>query len=669
VPQLPDASLVGAHTISDGTRPVVALASVAVSSLAAINAINQRIFDTSLDLILVVDRQGTFLRVSPSATTILGHDPSELIGRSAREILYPPDLENARNEMRLSRRGRAARNFECRCVHKAGRVVTMWWTGVWSGPEQQHFFIGRDVTERQAVDQRIREHAAEVGRTNRRLNAIIEAAPLSIFMLDPAGNVLLWTASAERLFGYTAAEAVGGPPPYLDANELAVWRGAFARTVAAASSGFNEARRRGRDGTIIDVSVTWAPVNDEDGTLLGIMYAIADVTERRKLESHLRQAQRMEAIGQLTGGMAHDFNNLLSIMVANIELAQDVAGGIAELQELLGDALGAALRGADLTRRLLAFARRQELQPQRIEVNALVENAVTLLARTLGERIPIKTNLGTDIWPVSVDPVQLESALVNLATNARDAMPRGGELTIATGNRVLDAEYAAGRSELTAGDYVLIEVSDTGSGIPPEVLERVFEPFFTTKEPGRGTGLGLSMVFGFIKQSRGHISVYSEIGKGTTFRLYLPRDMAGAVAIDAGRAAPAAAGGEEAILVVEDNEGIRRVVKRQLTALGYRVLETDDAAAALEILVAERIALLFTDVVMPGSMDGVELAQTAMARWPELKVILTSGFPETRLNGDGDPLAGLRLLTKPYRRDDLARAVRDILDQGKSASD
>jgi PAS domain S-box-containing protein len=488
---------------------------------AAANAINQRLFETSLDLIYVVDRQGTFIRVSPSALPILGYEPSEMVGRSARDFLYPPDLENTRSEMRLARRGRLTRNFECRYVHKDGRVVPLSWMGVWSEPELQFFFIGRDISDRAATD----------------------------------------------------------------------------------------------------------------------------------------------AVGQLTGGMAHDFNNLIGVIIGNLDLVRLGGGLTPEQNELVGDAVEAALRGADLTRRLLAFARRQPLRPERIATNELVTGIVGLLARTLGERIPIKMNLADDVWPVRADPAQLEASLVNLATNARDAMPRGGQMTIATANRTLDGEYAAAHAELAPGDYAMIEVSDTGTGIPPEIMARVFEPFFTTKEQGKGTGLGLSMVFGFVKQSGGHINVYSEPGKGTTFRLYLPRDSTGATAAAQVQPAPPAAGGNEVILVVDDSEPIRRAVRRQLTQLGYRVVEADGPAAALEVLAREQIALLFTDVVMPGEMDGIELARIALERWPELKIILTSGFPESRVNGNGDSTAGLPLLSKPYRRDELARTVREILDQ------
>jgi PAS domain S-box-containing protein len=474
----------------------------------ATNAINQRIFDTSLDLILVVDRRGTVIRVSPSVQTIIGYDPAELIGRSARDLLYPPDLDSTREEMRLARRGREMRNFECRYVHRDGHVVPLSWMGVWSEAEEQHFFIGRDISDREAIEQR------------------------------------------------------------------------------------------------------------------------------------LRQAQRMDAVGQLTGGMAHDFNNMLGIVIGNLDLLRLGGGLNPEQSELVGDALEAALYGADLTRRLLAFARRQPLQPQRVDINGLVSNTIRLLARTLGERIPIRLDLA-----------------------------HGGTLTIATANRVLDADYAAAHVDLDPGDYVMIEVCDTGAGIPPDIMARVFEPFFTTKEPGKGTGLGLSMVFGFAKQSGGHINVYSELNQGTTFRLYLPRaPRAEPPQLQPSPAVPAS-GGSETILVVEDNEGIRRAVGRQLIQLGYRVFEAETAAAALAVLAAEKIVLLFTDIVMPGEMGGVELARTAMARWPELKVVLTSGFPEARVSGTVEGLAGLRLLSKPYRRDELARVLREAIDDGQSGAE
>ncbi len=629
----------------------------------AIHAINQRIFETSLDLILVVDRRGTFIRVSPSSMVILGYRPDEMVGHSGVEFLYHEDLDNTRNEMRSARRDRLAHNFECRYVHKEGRVVTLWWTGVWSEPEQQHFFIGRDITALKATERRLQERTDELVRTNRQLSAILEASPVAIFMLDPDGIVVLWNASAERVFGYTEAEALGRFPPYLVEDHMADFRANIIARAAddAPATGVLETRRRRKDGALIDVSAHWARVNDDAGQMLGTMCAVADITERRKLEGHLRQAQKMEAVGNLTGGMAHDFNNLLGVIIGNLDLLRDAPSGDPEADEFTGEALAAALRGADLTRRLLAFARRQPLQPARIDVNELIGGIVKLLERTLGEQIQITLDLNPDLWPVVVDPAQLESSLTNLATNARDAMPGGGQLIIVTGNRSLDADYALQYPEVQPGDYAMIEVTDTGAGMSPETASRIFEPFYTTKEQGKGTGLGLSMVFGFIKQSGGHINVYSEVGIGATFRLYLPRAGVDAEASAAVLPTALVRGSGETVLAVEDNASLRRVVARQLTELGYRVLEAEDSQTALRILESEPVDLLFTDIVMPGGTSGYEIAGRVLARWPRIKVVLTSGFPENRANGDANS-RGLRLLSKPYRRDDLGRVIREALD-------
>jgi PAS domain S-box-containing protein len=647
-------------------------AATASAGRDALHAINQRIFETSLDLILVVERRGTIIRVSPSAMAILGYRPNEMVGRSAAEFLYHEDLDRTRDEMRAARRGRETRNFACRYVHNDGRAVTLEWTGVWSEPEQQHFFIGRDVTVLKATEQRLQERSDTLVTINRQLSAILKASPVAIFMIDPDGKVVLWNESAERIFGFTAEEALGRLPPYLDDDHMPEFWGFVAEAAADASAtGFRETKRRRKDGALIDVSVRWARVNDEAGQMLGLMCAIADTTERRRLESHLRQAQKMEAVGNLTGGMAHDFNNLLGIIILNLDVlreklasepeADDPRPDDPEVDELTREAMAAALRGAELIRRLLAFARRQPLQPQRTDINKLVTEITKLLDRTLGEEVRITLDLDDALWASSVDPAQLQASLANLATNARDAMPNGGQLTIATGNRQLDEDYASQYAEVGPGDYAMIEVSDSGEGMAPEVLGQVFEPFFTTKAPGKGTGLGLSMVYGFIKQSGGHINIYSEAGVGTTVRLYLPRAVVGTAV---GESAPRtfARGGGQTVLAVEDNPGMRRIVVRQLTEIGYQVVEAQDAHAALEIMESQPVALLFTDVVLPGGTSGYELARIAASRWPAIKIVLTSGFPENRITGDGNS-HDFKLLSKPYRKEDIARIIGNALAQ------
>jgi PAS domain S-box-containing protein len=519
---------------------------------------------------------------------------------------------------------------------------------------------GQIAAHARELDLRVRERTAELSQINQQLEAILEAAPVAIYMVDTDGIVTLWTASAERVFGFSAAEALGRMPPYILDDDVHDFRTRLSRGATGLSSVFaGEIKGRQQDGTLIDVAQRGARVNDKTGRLLGIIYIAADITGARKVEEQLRQSQKMEAIGNLTGGMAHDFNNLLGIVIGNLDLLKDLRSDDEDVQEFATEALQAALRGADLTKRLLAFARRQPLRPERATVNDLVSNITTLLKRTIREDVEIILELGDDIWPIVIDPVQLESSLANLANNARDAMPGGGKLIISTSNRQLDEDYATLHAEVHPGDYALIEVSDTGTGMPPEVASRIFEPFFTTKEEGKGTGLGLAMVFGFMKQSGGHLNVYSEVGIGTTFRLYLPRAGADADAA-AGTAKPALIRGHgECVLAVEDNPGLRRVVVRQLDELGYHVVEAENPLAAMGILESQKVDLLLTDVVMPGGTNGYELARTVQVRWPTIRVVLTSGFPE-RINTDRE-LSNVRLLSKPYRRDDLARVLGEVL--------
>ncbi len=376
-------------------------------------------------------------------------------------------------------------------------------------------------------------------------------------------------------------------------------------------------------------------------------------TRQELVEAQLRQAQKMEAIGNLTGGMAHDFNNLLAVIIGNLDLLLEKRPFDPDIKELGGEALDAGLRGADLTRRLLAFARRQPLQPKEVQLNDLIAGITRLLSRTLGENVEVSLDLDPKLWPVIVDPAQLDACLANLATNARDAMPSGGSLVIVTANRHLDEDYAAEHVELAAGDYAMIEVTDTGSGMAPETTAHIFEPFFTTKELGRGTGLGLSMVYGFMKQSGGHINVYSEPGIGTTFRLYLPRAPHVAAGVVPSPATDTLQGRGETILTVEDNASLRRVVVRQLRELGYKVLEAEHAAAAMQVLEQEKVDLLFTDVVMAG-MSGLELAAVVRERWPGMRIVITSGFPEAHVGGNGNATptatAGTPPLSPPTAR-------------------
>jgi signal transduction histidine kinase len=379
----------------------------------------------------------------------------------------------------------------------------------------------------------------------------------------------------------------------------------------------------------------------------------------------LRHAQKMEAVGQLTGGVAHDFNNLLQVIVGNLEVVRrSLPPDAARLLRAVNAAANGARGAAALTQRLLAFARRQPLDPKPLNVNALVSGMSDLLHRTLGETIAIETVLGAGLWAIEADANQLEATLLNLAVNARDAMPEGGRLTVETANTHIDEAYVAMHPDVRPGQYVMVSISDTGTGMDANTVARAFEPFFTTKPVGKGTGLGLSQVYGFVKQSGGHVKIHSEPGMGTTVRIYLPRLLAGAVPVLAPPARPAPAGKrDETILVVEDDDGVRQQSVESLRELGYRVLEARDGPSALQRLAEHaEVDLLFTDVVLPGGMSGAQLAAQVLGLRPELRVLFTTGYARDVIVHHDRLDPGVALLTKPYSYADLAGKIRDVLD-------
>jgi signal transduction histidine kinase/DNA-binding response OmpR family regulator len=398
----------------------------------------------------------------------------------------------------------------------------------------------------------------------------------------------------------------------------------------------------------------------------GFLVACLDVTVRVRAETSLRVSQKMEAVGQLTGGVAHDFNNLLQIISANLDLVANDMRGQPRTAERLQNAIAAVDRGSRLTAQLLAFARRQALEPRSTNLGRLVQDITELLRRTLGETIEIESIVAGGLWNTLVDPNQVENAVLNLAINARDAMPDGGKLTIEVANTFLDDAYAAEHEEVVPGQYVMLAVSDTGSGMPAEVAARAFDPFFTTKAEGRGTGLGLSQVYGFTKQSGGHIKIYSEIGQGTTVKLYLPRTRQVQEPSSAVTKAPAVEGGQETILVVEDDAGVRAATVDMLAELGYSVLRAENADQALVILASGvPVDVLFTDVVMPGPLTTRELARRAQTLHPNLAVLYTSGYTQNAIVHNGKLDDGVTLISKPYRRDELARKLRTMLNDAR----
>ena len=388
---------------------------------------------------------------------------------------------------------------------------------------------------------------------------------------------------------------------------------------------------------------------------------MVEITERLRAEAMVRQSQKMEAIGHLTGGVAHDFNNLLQVISANLDLAAvgDTVKSDPRLKERLENAAGAVVRGARLTGQLLAFARRQALEPKSVDLGRVIRDMSDMLRRTLGETVAVETVIAGGLWNTLADPSQVENTVLNLAINARDAMPDGGRLTLEVANAYLDDAYAAAHSEVTPGQYVMLAVTDTGAGMTPEVMGRVFEPFFTTKPEGKGTGLGLAQAYGFVKQSGGHIKIYSEVGHGTTIKLYLPRTRRQTDVLDTGAGLPAR-GGHERILVVEDDKDVRAAVVDMLTDLGYQVSHAENAESALALLRKQTPDLIFTDVVMPGAISTREFTRRAQEMHPRIHILYTSGYTQNAIVHNGKLDDDALLLSKPYRKDELARKLRSV---------
>ena len=620
----------------------------------------RRIFETSQDLILVTDHQGILAQVSPSSETILGYLPEEMIGRSSIEFLHPDEIEMAREGMRAARRGQHTRNFDSRYIHKNGRIVTLSWMGTWSEPVKRHFFIGRDMTESRQAQEALRESEQMARR-------IIDTAIDAFFQSDQRGSILSWNWQAETIFGWPRQEVLGKNLFELifasaTRDELKAALERFLRSGQdEIRAGRREVMARRRDGKEFRAELSVTAMKTREGFVFNTF--VRDLTDKIAAEDRIRQAEKMEAVGQLTGGIAHDFNNILTVITGTIEILAEAVEKEPQLSAITRMIDEAASRGADLTQHLLAFARKQPLQPRETDVNTLIADTAKLLRPTLGEQIEIEFVFESDACFATVDPNQLATAILNLALNARDAMPGGGKLVLETGSAYLDENYASQYSDVRPGLYTLIAVSDTGTGIPAAIIDKVFNPFFTSKGPGKGTGLGLSMVYGFVKQSAGHIKIYSEEGHGTTIRMYLPPGTGASFA--SGIDAPTAIeGGPETILVVEDDKLVRDYVLTQLRSLGYVTLDAANGAEALALVEAgHAFDLLFTDVIMPGAMNGRQLADEIARRRPGLKVLFTSGYTENAIIHHGRLDTGVLLLAKPYRKSEMAGMIRIALSR------
>jgi PAS domain S-box-containing protein len=617
----------------------------------------RRIFETSQDLILVMNSRGYLVQISPSCETILGYRPDEMIGRSGEDFIHPDDLGTSRTEMRAARRGERTKISDTRVFHKNGRAVPLSWLGTWSEPVKRFFFVGRDMTEALRAQQNLLE-SEQLAR------GIIKTALDAFVQMDESGCIIDWNSQAENVFGWSRAEAIGRqlvemivPEQHRVAHRAGLER--FLHTGEARILGRRmEIEALRRDGREIKVELSITELKRRDGIVFNGF--IRDLTDKLTAEDRIRHAEKMEAVGQLTGGIAHDFNNILTVITGTIEILAEAVAGQPQLAAITGMIDAAASRGAELTQHLLAFARKQPLQPRETDINTLIIDTAKLLRPTLGERIEIESVFEDEVCAATVDPNQLATALINLALNARDAMPNGGKLILETGFVVLDDNYAGSNEDVRPGRYAMIAVSDTGVGIASDILDKVFDPFFTSKGPGKGTGLGLSMVYGFVKQSAGHIKIYSEEGHGTTIKMYLPPGTGAAVAAEP--IVPAVEGGHETILVVEDDRLVRDYVLTQLHSLGYVTLEAANAAEALALIEANRhFDLLFTDIIMPGAMNGRELADEIERRRPGSKVLYTSGYTENAIIHHGRLDTGVLLLAKPYRKSDLASMIRMAL--------
>ena len=625
--------------------------------------------------IITADRNARILTFNRVAEELFQLSAEEALGMSLDDIAEVPEeisiaaaaahyFEGRPNSFV----GRGAKEIVCRRKDGTTFPFEAVVTDVTFGVDKVLCISGRDVTERREAAEALRASAEQI-------SLLLDSTGEGIYAIDVSGICTLCNPAAARMLGYESPDELVGRNDIHETILRTVSDGAgggagdrlISRLVNEGTSFESDSEVLWRkDGTSFPVHLSVYPIR-RNGSIIGMAVTFSDSTERRQLENELRQSQKMEAIGKLTGGIAHDFNNLLTVVIGNLELLEDSVTDNPQAEQFAKSALGAAIRGADLTRRLLAFARRQVLEAVVCDVKELVGGLEDMLRRTLGEDVSLKMNLGPDLWKTKVDPGQLEHAILNLAVNARDAMEGGGALTVESSNELLDAAYAEAHAEVSAGPYVMIAVSDTGSGMPPEVIEKAFEPFFTTKPIGKGTGLGLSMVYGFIKQSGGHVKIYSEMGEGTTIKIYLPAERDGADAdplnkLDASSTKFAVSG--EVVLLVEDDPSVQQVGAAILEYLGYQVIRVDDGPAALNVLEkGERIDLLFTDIMMRGGMNGIDLAQRVRKKWPNLRVLFSSGYAENAFVRRDALEPGTAFISKPYDRIKLAAILRKILDE------
>ena len=612
--------------------------------------------------VIIHDVDGRILHWTSGCENLYGYARSESVGQRVHDLLdtrYPVGRDAIVGS--LAERGAWQGELDHRAKDGSRLAIQSQWVSRRSadGATTAVLQTNHDVTGLRRTQETLAAREAH-------LTSILATVPDAMIVSDEHGVITSFSAGASALFGYCPDEIVGRniktlmPAPYRAEHDG--YMANYERTGEARIIGYGRlVQAVTKDGKVlpVELAIGEARVN---GRRIYTGF-LRDLSSRQRMEQELRQAQKMEAVGQLTGGVAHDFNNILTAIIANLELLEPMLAD-PDQKELAQEAQGAAHDGAKLAAQLLAFARRQPLNPKPTDVGRHVAGFSQLLRRTLGEAVALEMSAPPEPLLAVVDGAQLQNAVLNLAINARDAMPRGGRLAIGIAQVRLDADYAQMYPEVRTGRYVLVEVTDSGTGMTEEVRRKAFDPFFTTKAIGAGTGLGLSMVYGFVKQSGGHIQLYSEVGRGTSVRIYLPYAESAEAEERPAPAPPAELpGGAETILLVEDDPRLRRVLSRRLRSLGYGVLEAETGAAAMaELSMRPEIALVFTDMVMPGGMTGLELAEAALAMKPSVKILFTSGYAEPALARLG--LGAGAWLKKPYTADELAEKVREVLRDG-----
>lgn len=630
-----------------------------MKSLISVEDTYAVLFERNPHPMMVYDPSGgEILAVNEAAVSTYGYSHEQFLQMNIRDISAPEELP--RLEAHISRQ-RPSYEYSgvWRHVRRNGSIIAVEVNSSelrYDGRPARLISVN-DVSRSVLAEEALRQSDAN-------FRTLIQSAPLAIVTLDRNGLVQMWNPAAEHLFGWREAEVLNRPLLTVPENDIDEHRLLLARAAGGDPVVGIERTRRRKDGTGVLISISVAALRDDRGGIAGFIATYMEVGTRRALEEQFRHAQKMESVGRLAGGVAHDFNNLLTVILGYGHMLRAMDTLDASVASGIGEIVDAAERAADLTRQLLAFSRKQVLQPEVLTLDRVVRRMGRLLKRLIGEDVELVTVIPQSTHPVRVDPAQIEQVVANLVVNSRDAMPGGGRLTIEISNVELDEIYASRRVDFQPGKYVMLAVTDTGTGMNQAVQERIFEPFFTTKEPGKGTGLGLATVYGIVKQSGGDVWAYSEPGTGTTFKVYLPAVITTAPPEAEAPALTPAAGGSETILVVEDEEKVRVLAAGVLKTAGYHVFQARTADEALFILRQrpDEIHLLLTDAVLP-RMSGEQLAKRAVEIRPGIRLLFMSGYTDTSVVANGVIAEGNVFLQKPFIPEILLRKTREALER------